>query len=444
MLTSPLASRLYDEVRELPIIDYHNHLDMKVINADRPFENLTQLWLAPDPYKHRVMRMFGIPERLITGEAADYEKFEAWYGCLPRLLGHQLLTWSRMEFQKVFGFDLYPFTRPAREVWDAANEKLKTLTPKAILNLFHITYSAPCTALCDDLTVFGGAEGFAPSLRGDDLLLPTPELLRKLAALTGREINGLADYERAVALRMDAFAAVGCRYADHALDDGFTYQPDDGKNAVRFAALQQGTLAEQERPALTSYILKKLAVQYEAHGFALLLHIGARRYTSTRLRDIAGPTGGFAAIGNCVKVSSLTALLDDIEQEKALPKTVLFTLNPADNAVMAVLSGSYCKEGVEAVVSQGPAWWWCDHSQGIREMLDNFSVYGVLSTFIGMTTDSRSLLSFVRHDYFRILLCNWISEKVQAGELPEDFALLSDLAKKLCYGNALKTIEEER
>lgn len=443
MLNTPLATRLYEEVRDLPVIDYHNHLDMSVINADRPFENLTQLWLAVDPYKHRCMRMLGIPERLITGDATDYEKFETWYNCLPRLLGHPIWTWSQMEFQKVFGMDLYPFTRTAKQVWDEANEKLKTLTPKKILSLFHIQYSAPCTALCDDLSVFGTAEGFAPSLRGDDLLLPTSELIRKLSCLTGMEIHTLADYLTATDKRMDAFSAVNCRYADHALDDGFTYQPDDGKNAERFAALLQGTLAEEEYPALSSYILKNLAVQYEAHGFSLLLHIGARRYTSTRLRELAGATGGFAGIGNCVKVSSLTNLLDDIEQEGALPKTVLFTLNPADNAVMSVLSGSYAKEGVEAVVSQGPAWWWCDHAQGIREMLEHITSFGLLSTFIGMTTDSRSLLSCVRHDYFRILLCDWIAEQVEHGDLPDDFTLLSGLVKDLCYNNTYKTIKED-
>lgn len=440
MLKSPLAKRLYEEVQALPVIDYHNHLDMKTINEDRPFENLTRLWLAVDPYKHRCMRILGISERLITGDATDFEKFEAWYGCLPRLMGHPIWTWAQMEFESVFGMQLYPFTRTAKQVWEEANEKLKELTPQRILSLFRIQYSAPCTALCDDLSVFGEVKGFAPSLRGDDLLLPTEHLLCKLSTLIGKDINTLADYEEALARRMKDFVAVNCRYADHALDDGFVYLPDDGKNAERFAALRKGTLSEEERPALSSYILKKLAVQYEAHGFSLLLHIGARRYTSTRLRELAGATGGFAGIGNCVTVSSLTNLLDDIEKEKALPKTILFTLNPADNAVMSVLSGSFAKEGVEAVVSQGPAWWWCDHAQGIREMLENYASYGVLSTFIGMTTDSRSLLSCVRHDYFRRLLCDWIAEQVERGDLPEDLALLLDLVKRLCYGNALKTI----
>ena len=170
------------------------------------------------------------------------------------------------------------------------------------------------------------------------------------------------------------------------------------------------------------------------------LHIGAKRATSTRLRRIAGPAGGYAAIGRCVDVSSLTAFLDDIESAGVLPKTILFTLNPADNAVMSVLSGSYSREGMEAVVSQGPAWWWCDHGQGMREMLDHMSVYGVLSTFIGMTTDSRSLLSFVRHDYFRRILCQWIAEKVEQGFLPDDMTILSGLIYRMCYENAKKNI----
>ena len=166
------------------------------------------------------------------------------------------------------------------------------------------------------------------------------------------------------------------------------------------------------------------------------LHIGAKRTTSTRLRNIAGPAGGYAAIGNTVDVGALTGLLDDIEKTGALPKTILFTLNPADNAVMSILSGSYSADGVEAIVTQGPAWWWCDHAQGMRQMLDHMSVYSVLSTFIGMTTDSRSLLSFVRHDYFRQILCQWLAEKAEAGYFPENESLLGNIVKKMCYENA--------
>ena len=176
---------------------------------------------------------------------------------------------------------------------------------------------------------------------------------------------------------------------------------------------------------------------YAEVGFTVQLHIGAQRHTSTRLRTLTGPTGGYAAIGNTVNVKALIRLFDTVEKaEFGLPKTMLFTLNPADNAVMATLSGSYSKDGAEALVTQGPAWWWCDHYEGMTAMLDNFCTHSVLSTFVGMTTDSRSPLSFVRHDYFRRVLCEWLSQMVSKDRLPNDIALLSDTVFKICYGNA--------
>jgi glucuronate isomerase len=237
---------------------------------------------------------------------------------------------------------------------------------------------------------------------------------------------------------------VGCRFTDHALDNGFTYRPDDGKNAQRFADLLAGNpLSQEDKTCLTGKVLSELMSQYASFGFTVQLHIGAQRTTSTRLRTIAGPAGGYAAIGSTVDVLSLTNFLDAVEQsEHGMPRVLLFTLNPADNAVMATLSGSYSKDGYEAFVSQGPAWWWCDHYEGMTDMLNTFVAHSVLSTFIGMTTDSRSVLSFVRHDYFRRILCQWIADKVSCGRMPEDEALLCDLIRRVCYQNAKNRLGE--
>ena len=445
LLTTPLARRLYEEVaKDLPIIDYHNHLNVADILADKKFDNITRLWISVDPYKHRAMRILGVPERYITGDASDYEKFEVWYNCIPRLAGNALYDWSVMEFDLIFGISLPPFRQDPRAVWDEVNEKLKNLSARTILNRFDIAYSAPCTGLNDDLSVFEGLEGTCPSLRGDNILLPDAAFVRQLEELTGVQIINLQEFENAIDLRLADFARVGCKFSDHALDDGFRYCFDDGKNEERFQrALTGGTLEKQERASLSAYILKMLAGLYAKHGLTMQLHIGAKRTTSSRLRAIAGPAGGYAAIGNCVHVKSLTDFLDDVEQQpNGLPKTILFTLNPADNAVMSILSGSYSKDGVEAVVGQGPAWWWCDHYQGMYEMLDHLSVYGVMSTFIGMTTDSRSILSFVRHDYFRRILCQWIGTKVSLGILPDDFEILADMVRRICYWNARNCIAD--
>ncbi len=436
LLTSPLARQLYhDCAAVLPIIDYHNHLDTRGVFENRRYENIAQLWVITDPYKHRAMRILGVSEDRITGCCSDYEKFEAWYESLPRLIGNPLFDWSQMELSSVFDFELLPF-KPCREVWNALNQKLSSMTTADILAKFNIEYSAPCASLTDDLSVFDG-DRLCPSLRGDDLLLPSHDTLQRLG-----NPKSLSGYLTAVAERLDQFQKKGCRFADHALDNGFTYLPDDGNNESRFADLIMGShLNAEDTEALRSFILSRLLSAYARIGFTVQLHIGAQRTTSSRLKALAGPAGGYAAIGECADVKSLTDLLDDVEQlPNGLPNILLFTLNPADNAVMATLCGSYSANGREALISQGPAWWWCDHYQGMKDMLDTFACHSVLSTFIGMTTDSRSILSFVRHDYFRRVLCQWMADMVSTHRLPDDFTLLADTVRRMCYDNAKKRI----
>lgn len=441
IITSQLGQQLYkDYAQGLPIIDYHNHL--AVAELARPVETITRLWITADPYKHRAMRILGVPERYITGDAGDFEKFEKWYACLPRLVGNALYDWSCMEFSQVFDMELEPFSTPARQVYDQVNSKLAGLTYGDILKHFSIAYSAPCAVLTEDLTAFDAWDNMSPSLRGDTVVAVDKAFVAQLEQCTGLQIADWQDFCQALEKRVQVFVDKGCRFADHALDHGFAYAPEDGKTAERFGRLLQGeVLAGADRLAMESAILRTLGGIYGRKGMTLQLHIGAKRTTSTRLRQVAGPAGGYAGIGSTVDVGALTALLDDIEQLGVLPKTVLFTLNPADNAVMAILSGSYSADGVPAVVTQGPAWWWCDHAQGMREMLEHFSVYSVLSTFVGMTTDSRSVLSFVRHDYFRRILCQWLAEKAQAGYMPADPALLGGVVRAVCYENANQLIK---
>jgi len=441
LLTTDLSKRLYHEcARNLPIIDYHNHLAISDIADNRVFENIAQLWIISDPYKHRAMRILGVAEKYITGDSSDFEKFEAWYKSLPRLIGNPLFDWSQMELATVFNFELLPFG-DAQSVWNELNRRLENMTAKDVLSKFNIEYSAPCAALTDDLSAFDKSCGICPSLRGDDLLLPSNELINKLSLLSKKEITSLSDYLDAIDTRLSEFEAAGMYFADHALDNGFSYISDDGRNSERFSLLLATKLPEDAKTALRSYILKAVMSLYAKHGFTVQLHIGAQRTTSTRIRTLAGVAGGYAAIGSTVDVSSVVTLLDSVEKETfGLPNVLLFTLNPADNAVFATLSGSYSKDGCEAFVSQGPAWWWCDHYEGIYNMLSTFSTHSVLSSFVGMTTDSRSPLSFVRHDYFRRVLCEWISDMVSKGRLPNDFSLLTDTVARICYKNAKRII----
>lgn len=445
LLSTPMARRLYHEcAKNLPIIDYHNHLNAQELLADGSYENLARLWLISDPYKHRAMRICGVEEKYITRDASDYEKFVKWMSVLPRLIGNPLYDWSVLEMKRIFDIDLIPGVTDTDWIWETANQKLKepAFSPMALLKTFHVEYAAPCAGITEDVSAFSGLPCLAPSLRADTLVTLQQSLLLEMEKLTQTEIRTLEDFTHAVSVRLDAFHEVGCRFSDHALDNGFSWFEDDGNNEVRFSLCVQGKLTDPiEKKKLESTVLRILASEYAKRGWTMQLHIGAQRHTSSRLRELAGPAGGFAGIGNCCDVTSLTDMLDCFEKSGAgMPKVILFTLNPADNAVMSVLSGSYSQDGVTAKVQQGPAWWWCDHLQGMREVFEHISSFGVLSTFIGMTTDSRSILSFIRHEYFRRALCGWLGEKVERGEMIAPEAALRKLVQDVCYNNAKQVI----
>ncbi len=445
-LSNEFARELYyDYAKDLPVIDYHNHLAVAGLN-DTPFNDICELWVKADPYKHRLMRICGVEERLITGDSDNYQKFVAWCKVFPSLVGTPVFDWSLIELKKVFDIDLMPSERNAKEIFDTANGviKEKGISANYLLKLFNVEYSAPCQGILDDLS-FWTKPDLVPSLRGDDMTLPSLDLIQKLSALVGDEITDLKGYVNALSKRIGQFKKVGCKFSDHALDNGFSYTKDDGQNAIRFEKLLKGEdLSPNDKTAISCEVLRELFSIYVKNNMVVQLHIGAQRQTSTRLKNLAGKAGGFAGIGSTVDVKSLTNLFDDVEQNSGLPKIILYTLNPSDNAVLAILSGSYSKDGVEGLITQGPAWWWCDHLQGINEMLDNFAVFSVLSTFVGMTTDSRSLLSFSRHDYFRRVLCKWIGEKVDKGELPKDKELFKPIIEKMCYQNAKNIIMEDK
>ncbi len=442
LLNNETAKGLYETVKALPIIDYHNHLSAKDVAENRRFLDVYELWIAPDPYKHRAMRMCGVPEKYITGEGTAEEKFAAWCETLPKLALNPLSHWSYMELQTIFGWEKPVNGENAKELYAYCNDCLqkKPLTVEKMMDIFGVEYACPCASLVDNTSVFDGKR-FAPSLRGDDIVAPNREFIEKLERFTGWEITSLDALKRAICIRLDAYADCGCRFSDHALDNGFVFYEDDGKNAKRFTALRKGNISAEDKAKFISYMLVFLGEEYAKRNFVMQLHIGAERYTSSKLRAKVGPAGGFAGIGNSVNVSALTKFLDTIDNTPSgLPKTVLFTLNPADNALVSVLSGSYAKDGAAGLITQGPAWWWCDHKQGMLEMFENASVFSAFSNFVGMTTDSRSFLSFVRHDYFRRVLCDWLGEKWEKGELLCAKEEVTALAKKLCYENAKSAV----
>ena len=422
LLKTENAYRLYSEyAKSLPIIDFHNHVSVNDIATDRRFGDLYELWLASDPYKHRLMRICGVDEYFITGGASPFEKFEKYCEVLPYLAGNPVYDWSRMELSRVFGIDELPTKETARYVFDKCGEMLasREFSNNEILKRFNVEYQSPVASLLDDLTPFNG-KSVAPSLRGDNLLEPTSELTAELSAATNMKIIDTDTYIKAVSVMLDRFSKAGCRFADHALDAGFFEDDKDGKKTD---------------------MLVRLAGEYAKRGWTLLLHLNAKRRTSPRLLSIAGPAGGFAAAGESFNVSAIADLLGRMEAGGGLPDTVLFPLNMSDQAPLAVMQGSYSECGVASKVQLGPAWWWCDHTLGIENTLNCISSFGAVSQFIGMTTDSRSILSFARHDYFRRILCSWLDRQNTERDLDIPFDVQVRFIEKICYENAKDKIK---
>ena len=436
LLESALARELYHEhVEGLPIVDYHNHLCPMDLATDRRFDNISQLWVEADPYKHRAMRLSGVEEKDITGESGSKDKFRAWACTLPATLGNPLFHWSAMEMKNVFGLDEMPDLSSADRVWDACNERLTEpeFSTMGVLRGFDVEVLSTSDDLLDDVSVHSSVTGnikVTPSLRADSITAFAPAWMERLGVC-----SDLETFLSLVSGRLDAFSAAGCRVADHALDDGWRFEVTGvDKASELFAA---GSFSDIR---LKSYVLGWLASQYARRGWVMLLHIGAQRFTNSRLRSLVGPAGGYASIGNTCDVRSLCAFMDSQDMKGELPKTALFTLNPADNAVFATLTGSYSQDGVRGKVQFGPAWWYNDHLPGMTDQLENLAAYSLMPQFIGMTTDSRNVLSFSRHDYFRRILCNWMAAKSLSGQFPSDTAYLGKIASDISYRNAAEWV----
>lgn len=457
LLHTNTARRLFHEYAEgLPIVDYHSHLDPGDLAADRRFENLTDIWIATDPYKHRAMRIAGVPERFITGDATPREKFDCWAVVVPQTIGNPLFHWTALELKRVFGIDELLSPNTADRVWKHASDFLSApgCSARGLLERARVECLCTSDRLLDDLAPHGRLRESActtrvlPSLRADDALAVGEAgffaWVRQLASAEAVPVTDWEGFQQAVRIRLDAFDRAGCRLADHALDD-FLYSPPGKEETERLFArrLAGGTLTAAELVRLQSAVLRFLGLEYGRRGWIVQLHLGAQRQTSTRLRNLAGPAGGYASIGKACRVASLCRFLDDLDIEDLLPRTILYTLNPADNAVLASLTGSFSADGVRGKIQFGPAWWYNDHQAGIRRHLEDLASFGLLSAFVGMTTDSRSLLSMTRHEYFRRILCDFVGRRAETGEYPADESLLGRLISDVAYGNPRRWILEK-
>lgn len=450
MLRSKAARRLYhDHAKAAPIIDYHCHLDPADLAADKRFANLAQLWVTSDPYKHRAMRIAGVPERAITGDATEREKFDHWAATVPQTIGNPLHHWTALELWNYFGVAEPLNADTAPKIWDACNRRLAEPEFSARGLLLRAGVECVCTSdrLLDDLSSHaallssGAKPRVLPSLRSDDIVaVDSAEFLpwlKKLEEITGTTVTDFESYRAAVGEGLDRFSRAGCRVCDHGLDD-FDFEPaTDAEAAQLFARRRRGeTPGARESAQLRTAILRFLGADCARRGWVMQLHVGAQRRTSSRLRRLAGPAGGYSGIGRGCDVAALIAWLDELEQQDALPRTILFPLNPADFVPLAVLAGSFVEDGVPGKVQLGPAWWFNDHAAGMRSLFDAVANYGLLSVFVGMTTDSRSLLSMARHDYFRRVFCDWLGEQVEHGAISSDYAELGELVRNVSCGNA--------
>ena len=452
LLDTPQARTLFHEYAEgQPIIDYHSHLDPAAIVDNRQFSNIAQLWLDGDHYKWRAMRTNGIPERLCSGDALDREKYDAWAATVPRLLRNPLYHWTHLELRRPFGISGILFSpETADEVWEKTSSMLQSGGMGALDILKRMNVETVCTTddPCDDLSAHrrhassGDSVKLLPTFRPDKARAVHQgsawrEWVARLEQASRMEIRDLAAFREALASRHDFFARHGCKLSDHSLE-AFDEESLSGEEAAALfaSALRGGDIASGDAVRFSNYLMDYFAELDSAKNWVRQLHVGAlRNPNGAALRDL-GPDTGFDAIADFTYMAPLGRLLDRSAQQGTLPRTILYNLNPRDNAALAVLCGSF-QDGVTAGKMQyGAAWWVLDQMDGMTRHLETLSQLGMLSRFVGMLTDSRSLLSYTRHEYFRRILCRVLGRDMAQGLVPDDMEMVGSMAADISYRNA--------
>lgn len=453
LLETATARTLYhDYAAKMPIVDYHCHIDPKDIADDRKYENITQVWLYGDHYKWRAMRFCGVDEYYITGGASDYERFEKWAETLPRLIGSPLYHWTHLELQRYFG--VYEPLCPAtcKKIWETCNAVLQELTVREIIRKSNVrvicTTDDPVSDLAEHQRLAAMDCGFKvlPAFRPDKAInlqkAPFISYIQSLEKCVGYPLATFEDLKRALKERIDYFHQMGCRACDHGVDV-VPYQvisAEEVEQAYQTALAQKPLTAEQIAGFQTALMLF-LAREYHARNWVMEIHYGVIRDANSNMYAQMGPDTGFDTIGTASCEAELAKFLDTLEQEDALPKTILFSINPADNEALNTLSGCFSKKGIACRVQQGSGWWFNDNRSGMEAQLQAFANLSVLGNFVGMLTDSRSFLSYTRHEYFRRILCNYFGNLVENGEYPNDMQTLGAIVQDICYNNAMRFFE---
>lgn len=451
LLSNKTAKKLYHNfAASMPIIDYHCHLSPKEIYEDLKYENITQVWLYGDHYKWRAMRSSGLDEKFMTGDATDREKFDAWAKVMPLCIGNPLYHWTHLELQRFFGITTPLNSKTADAIWEETKEKLKGMSARKLIESSNVEVVCTTDDPADSLE-------YHIALKKDDTfktkVLPTyrpdkavnitadgfAEYIAKLGEVAGVEIKNVDDVISALIKRADFFNEIGGRISDHA----FVYVPfevatDAEIDGIFTRAMAGEKVTEQEGDCYKTKIMLALGKKFHELGWTMQLHIGAQRNNNSRMFEKLGPDTGFDSIADEKIAAKLALFLDALDKDGKLPKTILYTLNPVHNFVIGTMLGNFQSSEAPSKIQFGTAWWFVDHRDGMEEQMRNLASLGLLSKFVGMLTDSRSFLSYPRHEYFRRIMCNLIGTWVENGEYPEDWDALEEIVKGICYNNAKK------
>jgi glucuronate isomerase len=453
LLQNDTAAEIYTRIRDLPIIDYHCHLSPEAIATNKRFKNITELWLSTDHYKWRLMRHSGVPESHITGDAPDPEKFAAWCSALESAIGNPLYHWSHMELRQYFNFDGIINAKNAAEIYTHCN----TIIEQEDFNVHNLlkrsrvewlaTTDDPADTLKHHTKIkYDNIPGLArvlPTFRPGLLLDPGnpnfADYIKKLrlSANIREEITDWDSLLFALESRLDFFAQKGCVISDHAFDPP-VYAPNANDTAatLAFRKAQRGeTLSPTEITVYKTRLFTWLGEQYKKRDWVMQLHINALRNNNTRMYNLVGADTGFDSINDSPFAQTLTNILNELEQRDALPRTIIYALNPTADDMLATLTGNFAGRGIRGRMQWGAPWWFNDNKQGIVKHMTTLATHGNLSNFVGMLTDSRSFISYPRHDYFRRLLANQLGTWAEEGEFPRDMELLKKIAGDIAYYN---------
>lgn len=453
LLRTPTAQELYHNFAEkMPVLDYHCHINPQEIAENRKFQNITQVWLGGDHYKWRQMRSNGVEEAYITGDAPDREKFQKWAETLEMAIGNPLFHWSHLELRRYFGYAGVLTGQTAQQVWDLCNEKLQqdSMRVRSLIERSGVTLLCTTDDPADDLhwhAVIRDDPSFAvkvlPAWRPDQAMhIEKPGFaayMRRLGDAAGVGIHTYGDMKAALIKRLDFFDSMGCRTSDHGIQYlMYAPAPEEKLAAVFDRAMAGGQVTQQELLEYQTGFLRFIAGEYKKRGWVMQLHYGCKRDNNTPMFEKLGPDTGFDCIDNHTPAAEATDFLDALERAGALPKTVLYSLNPGDNAMIGTILGCFQNSDAVGKIQQGSAWWFNDNKAGMESQMTSLANLGLLGNFIGMLTDSRSFLSYPRHEYFRRIFCNLIGGWVEDGEFPKDMRLLEKIVKGVSYNNAVR------